>query len=780
MRFLAFCLRQLKRHRSYSIINVGGLALSLAACLFIFYFVYDEYTYDRFHEKSDRIYRVTQLFKTKEDTQNLLWTHQKIGPYLKRNYPQVEEFVRIEDVEATFPGRNKESHSIVKADPSIFHVFNYPLIEGNPDKALLLPNSIVIAEELAIKYFNGNALGRSVEIGGEVYEVTGVMKDVPANTDKWISGIASGNFGGEEDEMMNFTYQTYFLLREGENPEYIRQQLPTISGTMHRSTGDPIEFGFDMQPLQGLHFFTGTGMDNPKGNEANTRIVAIVAVVLLFVALFNFINLTTVTSLGRSKEVGVRKVAGARNAELVRQFLGESAVSVIIAAVLSLIIVTGMSSLFTAVTGKVISLSNAQNVIVLLLILLLLVITSLISSVYPAWILSSFRPVKALKNEKSHLSSGMIVRKILTSGQFALSTALLVFLATVLFQTDFMRSSDPGFNRDKVLVVDMPDDSVTRAHSAYYIEELRKLPSIAEVGFGGFGSTPGTTNVVASPMTITVDGMTRESIVPNITADRHYTSILGLNAIEGSSLHTLEGTTEGKAVINESFARLAGWKNPIGEKLKSYAGEATVVGIIPDFHFKSLHNQIEPLVITGSYSRNPDVRHLFLKITSNDIDDIRATWQRILPDHPFEYSFLTDSFDRQYQSEKTLELVFTCLTILTIVISGSGLLGLTIHHVDKKTKEISIRKVLGAGVPSLIKLLSRQFMYLTMIGVLPGCAIGWFIARRWLSGFAYHIDAGLQVTLLPVAVIALLSLLILTLKTYQGTTRNPTIGLTHE
>ncbi len=312
------------------------------------------------------------------------------------------------------------------------------------------------------------------------------------------------------------------------------------------------------------------------------------------------------------------------------------------------------------------------------------------------------------------------------------------------------------------------------------MEEFRKLRSIAEVGFGGFGSTPGTTNVVASPLTITVDGMTKEPIVPNITADQHYTSILGLNAIEGSSLHTLEGNAEGKAIINESFARLAGWKNPIGEKVKSYAGEATVVGIIPDFHFKSLHNQIEPLVITGSYSTNPDVRHLFLKITSNDIDDIRAAWQRMLPDHPFEYSFLTDSFDRQYQSEKTLELVFTCLTILTIVISGSGLLGLTIHHVDKKTKEISIRKVLGAEVLSLIKLLSKQFMYLTLIGVLPGCAIGWFIARSWLSGFAYHIDAGLQVTLLPVSIIVLLSLLILTLKTYQGSTRNPTIGLTHE
>ncbi len=365
--------------------------------------MYDEYTYDLHHEKSDRIYRVTQLFKTKEGTQNLLWTHQKIGPYLKRNYPQIEEFVRIEDVEATFPGRNKETHGIVKADPSILHVFSYPLIEGNPDKALLLPNSIVIAQDLATKYFNGNAMGRSVEIGGDIYEVTGVMKNAPANTDKWINGIASGNFGGEADEMMEFTYQTYFLLREGEDPAYIRQQLPTIAGTLHRSTGNPVEFGFDMQPLQGLHFFTGTGMDNPKGNEANTRILAIVAIVLLFVALFNFINLTTVTSLGRSKEVGVRKVAGARNAELVRQFLGESAVSIIIAAALSLVIVTGMSSLFTAVTGKVISLSNSQNVVVLLLILLILIVASLISSVYPAWVLSSFKPVKALKNEKSHL-----------------------------------------------------------------------------------------------------------------------------------------------------------------------------------------------------------------------------------------------------------------------------------------------------------------------------------------------------------------------------------------
>ncbi len=773
---LRLAIRHLARHKTFSLINIGGLAISLASCLFIFYFVYDEFTYDRFHEKSSRIYRLTSLFQTPESTQNLLWTHQKTGPYLKRVYPQVEEFVRIEDVEAVFNKTNKEKKGVVKTDPSVFNVFTFPLIEGNPNTAFKDPYSIVISESLAKKHFHGMAIGQTIEIEKEPYTVTGIMRDVPSNSDKWISAMAyDGKFGGEEDRGLAFAYQTYILLKEGEDPEFIRSKLADAAKSMNESSGGKLEFGLHMQSLNGLHFWTGTGMDTPKGNEANTKILAVVACVLLLVALFNFINLTTVISLERAKEVGVRKVAGAQRGELVRQFLGESMVAVMIAAAIAFVLVILMNSMFTTVSSKQIDLSVG------IVTLLILIITAILSSVYPASILSSYRPVKALRNQKDVYSGGNVVRKILTTAQFGLSTALLIFLTTVLFQTDFMRSSNLGFNKEKVIVLDMPGDSTSRAHTNFYIEEFLKIKSISEVGMGGFASLPGTPDVIASPITITVDGQKLEPIVATTTADRSYTSILGLNAIEGKSFHDLDDSqVAGKAIVNESFSKLSGWKDPIGHTVHNYSGDFEIIGIIPDFHFKSLHSKIEPLVLVGQNKANTDAHFLFLKTTSNDINELRTTWQRMIPDQPFAYHFLNDFFDEQYKAEETLQTIFLYFTILTIIIAGSGLLALTIYHVEKKTKEISIRKVLGAPVLSLIQLLSKEFFYLTVGGIGIGTVAGSMFASKWLSGFAYHIDPGIQTMLLPVAIIMTIAITILAYKTYQGSNRNPIQGLKHE
>lgn len=779
---LRLALRHLVRHKTFSLINIGGLAASLASCIFIFYFVYDEFTYDRFHENSSRIHRITVLFQTPESTQNLLWTHQKIGPYLKRTYPQVEEFVRFEDTEAVFNKTSKEKKGIVKTDPSVLKVFSYPLLEGNPNTALKDPYSIVISESLAKKYFHGMAMGQFVEIDNKPFTVTGIMKDVPSNSDKWINALAYDNsFGGEEDAGLAFTYQTYILLKQREDAAFIKSKLPEVSAAMERKANGPLPFSFDMQALPDLHFWTGTGMDNPKGNEANTKIFAVVGCVLLLVALFNFINLTTVISLERAKEVGVRKAAGAQRGQLVRQFLGESGIAVAIAATLAFVLTIIMSSVFTSVSGKQISFNNENDIWVIGCTMLLLIAVAIISSVYPASILSSYRPLKALRNQKEVQSGGNFLRKFLTSAQFALSTALLIFLTTVLVQTDFMRSSNTGFNKEKIIVVKMPDDSVSRAHAGFYVEEFLKVRSVSNVAMGGFASTPGTPDVTASPVTIMVDGQKREPIVSNTAADRQYTAILGLNAIEGKSLHDLdESEIQGKAIINQSFAKLSGWKNPIGNKIHDYSGDFEVVGIIPDFHFKSLHNAIEPMVIVGMSKQYAEPQTLFIKTTSNDIDELRTTWQRLLPGHPFEYQFLNDYFDQQYQTESTLQSIFVYFTLLTIVIAGSGLLGLTIHHVDKKTKEISIRKVLGANVVSIIRLLSKEFLYLTIGGVIAGGVAGSMFASEWLTGFAYHIEPGVITLLLPAVLIVGLAAVILVYKTYQGSNRNPVQGLKHE
>ncbi len=762
---LRLALRHLARHKTFSLINIGGLAISLASCIFMFYFVYDEFSYDRFHENASRIYRITLIFKTKEDTQNLLWTNERTGPYLKDTYPQVENYVRMEDVEAVFNKTNKEKKGIVKADPSVFDVFTYPLIEGNPNTALKEQHSIVISESLAKKYFHGMAMGQIVEIDKEPYAVTGVMKDIPSNSDKWINAIASGKF--EE----GFTYQTYILLKDGEDPAFIRSKLPEVNDVIQKRNNREIQFGLDMQALTDLHFWTGTGMDNPKGNEANTKILAVIAIVLLVVALFNFINLTTVLSLERSKEVGVRRVVGAKRSELLWQFMGESVVAVVIAAIGASVLVVIMSSMFMNVSGKQISFNGGKDLVIVVVTIAVLILATIISSIYPASVFAS----------KTFTKGNGFFRKAFTTLQFALSTTLLIILTTVLYQNNFMRNSDTGFNKEKIIVLDIPNDTATVAHMDFYVNELMKVQSVNDVALAGFGSTPGTTDVGASPIAITVDGEKREPIVINYLADGNYTKMLGLNAIEGKSLHNLDKSEAAtKAVVNQSFARSSGWKNPIGQSIHTFAGDFEIVGIIPDFHFKSLQNKIEPLIIMGQDRKSQNTRHLFLKITSNDIDELRTTWQRMLPDQSFEYHFLNDFFDGQYKAETTLQTVFLYFTLLTIIIASSGLFGLTIHHVEKKSKEISIRKVLGAGMMSLIQLLTKEFIYLTIAGVAIGSVAGIILANEWLNGFAYRIEGGVMTYIPPVLIVIAISMVILVYKTYQGSSRNPVDGLKHE
>lgn len=779
LNYIQVAFRQLLRRKTFSIINIGGLALSLVSCIFIFYFVYDELTYDRHNEHADRIHRLTIVFKTPDNEQNLLWTHQKIGPYFKRVYPQVEEFVRFADVEAKFGASKLTEPGVVIADASVFSVFTYPFLEGNPNTALQHPKSIVLSETLAKKYFHGMAMGQTVDLQGVPFIVTGVMKDAPSNSDKWVSAIASDDMGSEADEQLSFMYETYILLKDPSHTSFVRSQLNTAAGTLHRKMGD-VEYKLDMQALTSLHFWHGTGMDHPKGNEANTIILAVVAVTLLIVALFNFINLTTVVSLERAKEVGIRKVAGAQKFELIRQFLAESGLSVFLAALLGSITMFVLSSIFENVSGKTISFDKESDQLIVGLIVTILIAVALFSSFYPAWILSSYRPIKALKKD-IRVTSGNVVRRVLVITQFALSTALLIFLTTILVQTDFMQNSDKGFTTDKIVVVHLPEDSVSQAHAPFIRNEFLNESSVKAVAIGGFGSTPGTKEVVASPLTIFVNGEKRDPIVANIVADKHYTSMLGLNAMVGESFHDIGNeSAQGKAVINESFAKLAGWKNPIGETVTTYGGTAKVIGVIPDFHFKSLHNKIDPLVIMGQNEQQPDARYLYIQTNSNDIEQLSVTWNKLFPGQPFDYQFLNSYFDEQYRSEQILQSIFLYFTFLTILIASSGLLALTMYHVDSKTKEISIRKVLGANTSSLIQLLSKGFFRLTLVGIVIGIGAGALISSEWLAGFAYHVSLGVVTIVFPVVLITIVSLVILVYKTYRGAVSNPVTGLRYE
>jgi putative ABC transport system permease protein len=345
---------------------------------------------------------------------------------------------------------------------------------------------------------------------------------------------------------------------------------------------------------------------------------------------------------------------------------------------------------------------------------------------------------------------------------------------------NFMKSAKLGFNNDQILVIKAPEDSLIAKNLNYYRSEFLKSSAVVEFCTGGFASNLGTSEPFASPLWLK-DGTDRQFIVPNITVDKNYPAMLKLKVKEGQSFPDVKGEhVNGLALINESFARMAGWKNPIGEKISTYAGEGTVIGVVQDFHFKSLHNSIEPLAIMGMSKEKPDARYFFLRTSPADLNEVQVLWKKYFPAFDFEYFFLDDFFNEQYKAEENLQVLFLYFTVLTIVVSASGLFGLTVNHVELKTQEIGIRKVLGAGTFSLIQLLSAGFFRLISIGSVVGIATGVFASQQWLSAFAYQTELHALLIGLPAIGILLLSTLIIFYKTYRGAMRNPVDTLRHE
>ncbi|MCD9017094.1 ABC transporter permease [Parachryseolinea silvisoli] len=769
--YLLVALRNMGKYKLFTIINIGGLALSLASFLFIFYYLYDELTYDRFHQRADRIYRLTQTFITPDNTQNLRFTHQKLGPYLQRNFPQVEQYVRLETMDGRV-GKNKiKEKGITKTDPQVFDVFTYPLIEGNAHTALRQPHSIVLSKSLADKYFpHGFALGETLEIDGDSYTITGIMSDPPANSDKFISAFVYGGFDGEETSELSFLYDTYILLRSPGDAGFIQAQLPTAAEGLHKQAGQEVKMGYDMQALTSLHFFHGTEMDNPKGNKSYVYIFGAVALVLVVVAVFNFINLTTIRSLERAREVGIRKVTGAYRSQLIWQFLSESFVSVLSAAVLGILFINLLGVIFEIVSGKHIQFSNTTDRWIIGAALLFLILIAVAASLYPAIILSSFRPVKALKGRV--MANQSIVQKVFTIGQFTLSAGLLVFLVAVILQMRFMGTYELGFSKKGILAIAAPPDTLVAKNLTYYTQAFLESGITQSISVGGFASNIGTTDPLASPLWLGKGADKRELIVPNIIVDKNYPALLHLQLKEGNSFDNNEQGTR-RVLVNESFVKHAGWTDAIGQTVKTYAGEGAVVGVLKDYHFQSLHNKIEPLAIFEMDYKNPDVRYFYLKTSPDQLASIQVLWKKLFPDHPLEYFFLDEYFDAQYTSDKNLQVLFLYFTTLTIALSILGLLGLTYHHVERRTKELGIRKVHGASTASLITLLSTDFIRIVLADTTIGLSIGYVVADRWLANFAYHIPVDIALILIPGSIIIGIASFVVAFKAYRGAVANP-------
>jgi putative ABC transport system permease protein len=773
--YLVVAIRNLFKRSTLSFINIGGLAISLASCVFIFFYVYDELTYDRFHEKSDRIYRVTQVFITPESSQNLRFTHQKLGPYLKRNYHEVEEIVRFEVSDVKLGKEQIKERGVAYTDPGVFNVFTYPLIEGDSQTALQHPASIVLSEAVGKKY--NVELNDLIEVDGKPFLITGIMKNVPANSDKWISALARGEFGGEESADLEYGYDTYIMLRSKDDITFIKNKLESSVEKLNNNANKDLSYKYDIQSLEELHFYQGVGMDNPKGNEANVYIMLSVASALFLVVIFNFINLTTARSLDRMKEVGIRKATGATRGQLVIQFVTESIFVVLLSAVLALIVMKVSTPLFVAIAEKEISFDLTGNIMIIIMIVIFLIVLVVAASFYPAWVLSTYKPTRALKG-KPDRTNVFSLSKIFLVAQYAMSSALVLFLIVILMQMESLRSTNLGFNGDQIMVIRTPEDSLIQTNGAYYKNELLSHKSISQVSTGGFASNLGTADPFDSPVWLNDGETKRELILPNIVVDHNYPHLLQLDLKAGEWFSESDGA--GKAIVNEAFTKISGWKNPIGKNVSSYAGEATIVGVVNDFHFKSLHNVIEPLIIFSQPSQQPDVRFYFLKINTSATREVSTFANELFKTKNLDYFFLNDFFNEQYNADEKLHDLFLYFSVLTLIIAALGLFGLTSQQVETRVREIGIRKVFGASSFSIIGLFTGTFSKPVIAGTVIGCCVSWYFSHQWLATFAYSIKLTAWMVAVTAMCVFALAAFIVFLKTYRVAHTNPIESLRHE
>ena len=747
--YFKIAFRNLWRHKAFSFINIMGLTVGMTAFFLIFLYVKFELSYDSFNSKAGRIYRIVCDIKTPTETLNAHGPAWAVAPHVKDAFPEIEFSVRIDNASLLVRRGNVkfQEDNALFADSAFFHVFDYKLIKGDPRTALKNKFSIVFTESAAKKYFgNEDPLGKTVLLtdGNNIATVTGVMQDMPENSQIKADMLVSMSTLTEEfnkglnDQWGNYSDRAFLLLKPGTNAKALQEKFPAF---LERENGDEMKKlqmypTLILEPLRDVYLYS-TRDSSKTGNITNVYIFTIVAIFILLIACFNFVNLTTARSAERAKEVGMRKVVGAGRPQLARQFIGESVIICLIAFLLSLILLMLLLPSFNHLAGKIISpgiFTHPQN---LLILLFTSIGIGIIAGIYPALVLSSFRPIVVLKGRFVTGTKGIALRKGLVIAQFTISIALIISTIVVYNQMNYMRSQDLGFNKNQKMIIDTHGDS----SKLVFKQEVSRLPGVISTSMAG--SVPGGGNPGAYSQIENVKGDIQIANLDLYFVDFDYIPQYQMKMLAGRAFSRDFPTDTTQAmVVNEAAMKLFGYSKPeqiIGKKFDQWGRKGTIIGVVKDFHFRSLQEVIKPLSIriepNGCDLVSINVKHQNLKATLAAIGD---DWKALIPNRPFSYYFLDDFFDKQYRSEDRFGSLFLNFAILAIFISCLGLLGLASYSTSQRTKEISIRKVMGASVSNILNLLSKEFLKLVVISFCIAAPIAYYFMHEWLQGFAYR------------------------------------------
>jgi putative ABC transport system permease protein len=789
--YLKISLRNLKKNKIYSFINITGLASGFLCCMVIACFVSRELSFDKYHEHRDRIFRVSQFEETAHHTSTDPNTAPPLIPALMKDFSEVEKGARIIPDRNRIVRRNDKvfyEKNFMYADQDLFDILTISFKKGNRDNALLRPRTVVITERMAQKYFgNEDPLGKTLTISETDFEITGVIENSPQNTHLPYDLIAAFKFKRDYSEarywMSHFVF-SYIKIRDGIDVPFFESKMAKIGDRyakdMFEKTG--YTYTFFLQPVPDLHLYPCPHNEiEPPGNPTQLAVMSAIGIIVLLIACMNFVNLSTARSGKRAAEIGLRKVVGASRRQIMVQFLGESMVMSILAMVLAVGAANALIPIINQLSGIGIAFQDILQSSILLLLLGLMLLVGIGAGSYPSFLLSAFLPVQTLKKHRSKIR-GIALRKILVVGQFSISIFLIIGTLTVARQLDYMRNSYLGFDIEQKLVIPVrTHEYLSKNYETVKAEFLRH------------------SNIAAASASSTVPGQDldmyltlikgqddeRSQSIHYMHVDPDFIDQFRIRLVAGRNFSSnMTSDAEGAFILNESAVQTLGWgsaKEALGKRIYGGGHEGNIIGVMQDFHYQGLQRQVGPLILDMNSKR---FRLINLSVNIQSLKEtllfVEQKWEELQPGIPIEFFFLDESFDRQYRSEEQMGKIGAAFTFLGLLTACLGLFGLASFMTEQRTKEIGIRKVLGASVKGIVYSLTKGFSKWVLVGNLIAWPLAYFVMNRWLQSFAYQIEMEIWVFLISAFAALLIAVITVSYQSIKAAIANPVDCLRYE
>ncbi|GAB3905277.1 ABC transporter permease [Larkinella knui] len=792
--YLKIAFRTLVKNKAYSTLTLLGLAVGMTCAILLSLYVRDELNYDRYHQHANRISRLNLHIKWEGNEYKLGVASAPMGPALQREYPEIRQVLRVQTRNETLfrAGENVlYAKNIIYADSTLFTFFDYEFIQGSPQTALLSPNSVVLTQKLAVNLFGktDGLLGKVVLVKDQVpVTVAGVIRDAPANHHLKFEAIlpySNEKLNGiSQSKWDSFNSMTYVLLNQDSDRGKLEAKMPGfykkyIARTIGDVVGKKVQFDITFQPLADMHLRSTHLMGEENGgNLAYVYTFSAIGLFILLIAVVNYINLATARSAGRAKEIGVRKAIGSLQFQLMGQFLAESMLLSFLALVASLVLLYALLPGFNLMTAKTLTI-DLWNIRTVLQLTGFALVIGFVSGLYPAFILSRFKPAAVLKGAFTTSGKGALLRKSLVVVQFTISMVMIVGTIIVYRQLQFMRHTQLGFNQEQVLSIPLKIPSVQKTITILK-SKLQQNPVIKGVSLTN-GAVGGEIND-KSTFSFYAGGTEQSVSTEYFSVDHDFLNVLQIKLKEGRNFSPdLASDSAGAVLVNEAMLKRLGWKNRTVGLIEFDTKKIPVAGVIRDFHLRSLHNKIEPLVLVLHPDRGDN---LLIRVSPQNIPAalayVKAVYEEVNPNQPFEYTFLDQIFAEQYRSDEQKGGLFIGFSGIAIFIACLGLFGLATFTAEQRTKEIGVRKVLGASVASVVALLSKDFLKLVGIAILIASPIAWYGMNRWLQDFAYKIDIEWWVFALAGLLAIGIALLTISFQSIKAALMNPVRSLRSE